>query len=217
MSAAWDLDVPSTEKMVLMCLCDFANDDGSNCWPSVPTLARKCSKSERTVQAAIQSLQKMGFLKIQERAGTSNSFSLNPRKICAPTPAEVAPRKNCAPQKTTNTPAESAPKPPRTTNNSKGARAIPDDWVPDDFQEGAKCQKVIDDWPPGELEMQVEQFKANHKAKGNTFDDFQAAWKTWVLNSRKFGIARPANDRQPPSNRNTAELTRQKLAALGQG
>lgn len=131
MAAAWELPIPSTEKMVLMCLCDYANDEGGNCWPAVPTLARKCSKSERTVQGALKSLEAMGYLTSSERRGTSNSFQLDPRKIC--TPAKSAP-----PQKTTQTPAESAPKPPRTTSNglaiakptrAKGWPEIPD-WVP---------------------------------------------------------------------------------------
>lgn len=215
MAAAWELPIPSTEKMVLMCLCDYANDDGSNCWPSVPTLARKCSKGERTVQGAIQSLERLGYLTATIRSGTSSSYQLNPRTIMAKrgpeyhhyvyriddltsgffyigarsclgaieddeymgsgnwvksarssgnalsktvleildsreeladaelrhvephfghpdckneklptpgtlsplTPAKSAPRKICAPQKTTETPAESAPKPPRTTSN----------------------------------------------------------------------------------------------------
>jgi hypothetical protein len=135
LSAAWDLDIGSTEKMVLMCLCDFANDDGGNCWPSVATLARKCSKSERTIQGAIKSLEEMGFLTVQVRNGMSNSFALDPRKIC--TPAKSAP-----PQKTTQTPADSAPKPSRTVSKdladakSKRARSsfpCPDGCDPTDW------------------------------------------------------------------------------------
>lgn len=179
MSAAWELDIPSTEKMVLMCLCDFANDDGDHCWPSISTIARKCSKGERTVQVAIRSLETLGFLTTYMRNGTSNSFRLHPRKIC--TPAKSAP-----PQKTTETPADSAPKPPRTTINNK-KRAIPANWWPEEFGEETKSRAIVDGWDSDELAAQVEQFKANHTAKGNTFIDPQAAWSTWVLNSRKFG------------------------------
>lgn len=131
MSAAWDLDIPSTEKMVLMCLCDYANDEGGNCWPSVATLARKCSKSARTIQGAIQWLAKHRFLTTKDAPGKSHSFTLDPRKICAP--AETAP-----PQKTAQTPASSAPNPSGTTNEglaiakptrAKGWPPIPE-WVP---------------------------------------------------------------------------------------
>jgi hypothetical protein len=67
---------------------------------------------------------------------------------------------------------------------------IPDDWEPQPFGLGTDSRAVEDGWPPSERRRQLEQFKANHRAKGNTFADPQAAWSTWVLNSRKFGNAR---------------------------
>jgi hypothetical protein len=44
MASAWELDIPSTEKMVLLCLCDFSGDEGV-CWPSVPTIARSAARA----------------------------------------------------------------------------------------------------------------------------------------------------------------------------
>ena len=201
MSAAWELDIPSTEKMVLMCLCDYANDDGGNCWPAVATLARKCSKGERTIQVAIRSLESMGILDVHERRGTSNSFRLNPRKIC--TPADVAP-----PQNTAKTPADSAPKPSRTTNNNI-KRAIPANWWPEEFGENTKSRPIVDGWSPDEMAAQIEQFKANHKAKGNKFCDPQAAWSTWVLNSPKFKSRNTSHAK--PSGRNAIQHAAQNL------
>lgn len=101
MSAAWDLDIPASEKMVLLALCDRADDNGESCFLSVGAIARKCSKSERSIQGAIRRLRDTGFLTFDERTGRTNLYHLNPRKIC--TPAEIAP-----PQKTTKTPAEIA-------------------------------------------------------------------------------------------------------------
>ena len=49
MAAAWELDIPATEKMVLLCLCDYANGDGM-CWPGAETMGRRCSLTERTVR-----------------------------------------------------------------------------------------------------------------------------------------------------------------------
>ena len=178
MASAWDLDIPSTEKMVLMCLCDFANDDGGNCWPSIATLARKCSKSERTVQGAVRWLEDNGYLKTCDQVGKRRDYLLNPRKIC--------------------TPAESAPKPSRTTNNKNTQRAhvLPDDWKPEQFGQGSKSREVIEGWSPDELAAQVEHFTAHHRGKGNRFIDWQDAWGTWVLNSRRFNPQR----RAPPAS-----------------
>lgn len=114
MAAAWDANVPSTEKMVLLCLCDFANDAGV-CWPSVKTIAAKCSVSERTVQGAIKRLRETGFCSWDDTPGKPHQFRLDPRKIC--TPAEPAPPQELQkpPQNLRHTPAESAPKPSITT------------------------------------------------------------------------------------------------------
>ena len=77
LSAAWDLDIGSTEKMVLMSLCDHANDDGL-CWPAIATICRKTSKSERTVRNALVELKKRketGKLpRLQMRAGSRGAY-----------------------------------------------------------------------------------------------------------------------------------------------
>jgi hypothetical protein len=36
------------------------------------------------------------------------------------------------------------------------------------------------------LGEQVEQFRDYHRAKGNKFDDINAAWRTWCRNHQKF-------------------------------
>lgn len=111
MAAAWEMPIPATEKMVLLCLCDYANDEGRNCFPAVGTVAKKCSKGVRTVQMAIRWLREHEILDIQDSPGKPHTFMLDPRKIC--TPAETAPPQKSArpPQKLRHTPADSAPKP----------------------------------------------------------------------------------------------------------
>lgn len=190
MAAAWDLDIPSTEKMVLMCLCDFANDDGGNCWPSIATISRKCSKSERTVQSAVKWLEDNGYLETCDQVGKRRDYLLDPRKICAPA-------KSAPPQKKTQTPAKSAPKPPRTTiKQTQRAHVLPDDWKPEPFGSGSKSKAVVDGWTPDDLATQIEHFTSHHRGKGNRFIDWQDAWGTWVLNSRRFNPQR----RAPPAS-----------------
>lgn len=193
MAAAWELDIPSAEKMVLLCLCDFSSDHGV-CWPSVATIARKCSKSPRTVQGAIKWLREEGFCDWDDTPGKPHKFELNPRRICAPPPpqdlhpAEIAP-----PQKTSPTPAESAPKPLRTTKvreeaiaSSIRAHELPDDWAPSVFGLATQSRGIVDGWPPGEIVIQLEHFRAHHRKRGDRFKRWQDAWSTWVLNSRRF-------------------------------
>lgn len=193
-SATWELAIPSTEKMVLMCLADYANDDGENCWPAISTIARKCSKGERTIQGAIKWLAAEGYLIAQERPGRSTAYHLNPRKIC--TPAKSAP-----PQKTAQTPADSAPKPPRTTNtNTRGAGAmrLPPDWqpkpLPADVAEGVAC------WKAGAIEREMARFRdwaASAPGSKGVKSDWDATWRNWLRRKIDEG---PSNDRKSSSH-----------------
>jgi DNA-binding transcriptional ArsR family regulator len=79
MTAAWDSSIPSTEKMVLLCLCDFADDEGRNCYPSIATIAKKTSKNERTVQRALRWLEDNEIVTSSERSGTSTNYQIHPR------------------------------------------------------------------------------------------------------------------------------------------
>ena len=92
MATAWKLDIPMTEKMVLLCLCDFANDAGE-CWPAIATIASKCSCSDRTVQNAIKALRHRGILDTDEAINRTHRFY-----ISLPYPENSAPRKSCTPK-----------------------------------------------------------------------------------------------------------------------
>lgn len=69
MSQVWQMGLPTTEKMILLVLADHADDDGRNCWPSVATIARKASVSERQVQRLLQGLIGQGFIRVDRQAG----------------------------------------------------------------------------------------------------------------------------------------------------
>lgn len=99
MTAVWALNLGDSQKIVLLALADSANDEG-HCWPSMASLVRKCSKSERTIQGVIKQLCDAGHLTRREVLGKGCNYSVHPRNDCAP--AENAPP-----------PAESAP-PPRS-------------------------------------------------------------------------------------------------------
>jgi hypothetical protein len=103
MTRVWDLDLPDSDKIVLLALADCANDEG-HCWPGIASLVRKCSKGERTVQASIKRLVDAGHLTRREVLGKGCNYTVHPRS--AGTPAIPAP-----PQRMTETPAAAAGKP----------------------------------------------------------------------------------------------------------
>ncbi len=60
MNWAWRQLLAPTAKLVLMSMVDAADDPGV-CWPSVPTLARNCCVSERTVRRIMGDLEASGL------------------------------------------------------------------------------------------------------------------------------------------------------------
>ncbi len=128
MTAVWALALPDSEKIVLLALADSANDEG-HCWPGMKSLIVKCSKSERTIQGAVQRLVDAGHLTRREVLGKGCNYTVHPRSDCArqeaaDTPAATAPRSDCPPQGTAQTPAATAGKPLRTTNTEAKASLI---------------------------------------------------------------------------------------------
>ena len=89
MAAAWEIELPTPEKMVLLILCDHANDDGV-CWPSVATMGRKSGLSERTIQRALKSLSDDGLFAFKDTPGKGRKYTLNSGQICRKIPAEIS-------------------------------------------------------------------------------------------------------------------------------
>ena len=110
MTLAWKCGAPAGQKMVLLALCDNANDQGE-CYPSIPMLARKCSMSERSVQNHISDMVEQGVIIRSPRAGRSTVYHIDYRNFR--TPAESAPPKPLHP-----TPATAAPVPPQAVHHS---------------------------------------------------------------------------------------------------
>jgi len=130
MSAVWEVDLPDSEKIVLLALADNANDEGG-CWPSIATIAKKCSKGERTVQCAIKALCDKGHLSRIEKLGKGVTYTVHPRSGC--TPAKSAPRNPRTPAAAAPTPAAAAPKPSMNHTSEAKASSVTRFELPDDI------------------------------------------------------------------------------------
>lgn len=73
MSQVWSMDLHHTSKMVLLALADSANDEGL-CWPSISTVSKKTSLSERSVQRCIVRLETLTLLRRDQRDQQSSHF-----------------------------------------------------------------------------------------------------------------------------------------------
>lgn len=92
MTAVWDReDLSSTQKLVLLSLADWANDEGL-CWPSIDRLATKTSMAGRSVQRIIRDLESMGFVRRDEVLGKGNRYWISiPLTECHPCPSVTPP------------------------------------------------------------------------------------------------------------------------------
>lgn len=68
-SQVWERQVSGTRQAVLLCLADFARDDGSKCFPSIATLAYKCGRKDREIQYILKKFRELGVL-VVVRQGT---------------------------------------------------------------------------------------------------------------------------------------------------
>jgi hypothetical protein len=193
MTAAWAVNLPAGEKLVLLALADCANDEG-HCWPGLATLCEKTGRCRRSLQESLRALDTACHISRDENPGKGMNYTVHPVAKSAPVARNAPVAKPAARggKKCHRGVAKSAPKPSvnRKEPSPPKLRAIPDDWFPKEFAEGTESRKVVDGWPPGELAAQVEQFRAHHASKNNIFSDPQKAWSTWVLNTRKWGIGR---------------------------
>ena len=75
-SWAWEQSIPGTQKLVLLALADYAGRDNASAWPSVTTLAERCSIAERTVGRSLTALQESGLIEIEARPNKTNVYKL---------------------------------------------------------------------------------------------------------------------------------------------
>lgn len=143
MTAVWAReDLTSTQKLVLLALADWSNDEGLS-WPSIDQLMKKSSLKKRAVQITMRSLEEAGFVRRDEVLGKGNKYwitlpvhNMHPCTECTtpahqmhPTPASNAPNTSRIHQLTIN-------------NNISLKPAGVSDQVWKDFLEVRKAKKA---------------------------------------------------------------------------
>lgn len=126
MAKAWKLPIPATEKMVLLCLCDYANGQGT-CWPGAESMAGRCSLTERTVRKALKWLEEHGYITADARPGKTAIYHINPGSKF--TPEANSPRK-MTPQprkQIPDTPEAGSDEPSRNHHNHQSSSSSGDD------------------------------------------------------------------------------------------
>jgi len=75
MTLSWELEMQPTPKLVLLALCDWANDEGL-CFPSIRSIARRACLSQRQSQRVMQALVAAHWIRV---VGNENGGRLSRR------------------------------------------------------------------------------------------------------------------------------------------
>lgn len=102
--------------LLLWTLADLANDKDGQCWHGMPSIASASRLSVRTVQYALQALDRDGHITIDKRSGRSSLYSVHPGRRCTtgtgqPKQDVHPPRQEMYPRLRKETPAGGAPEP----------------------------------------------------------------------------------------------------------
>lgn len=160
----------------------------------IPTGTRKCANGSTVEYAlnldAIRALQKVERSAKGSHSGTSPD--LDPSQSGTPLVPERDPKPSQSGTQTTLEPSLNQDTPlvpkaetrdPDPPPKQRRASAIPSNWVPSDENIKHAISKNL---THEEIKNEADQFRDFHLAKGTTFKDWDAGWRTWVRNSIKF-------------------------------
>jgi len=137
-------------KLVLLKLCDNANDDGE-CWPSFATIARQCEMSRSSAIRHIQSLVDDGFLSVEPRykqgEQTSNMYQLNKKKLIDSGVTEELPSVTVTPPLVSECNPPSVTVTPRTVIESS---VLTDNVIPIKKSRPKKQEMTFPEWSESE-------------------------------------------------------------------
>lgn len=91
-------------------------------------------------------------------------------------------------------PDGSSKKPRDPPEKHRRAVSLPEGWVPSEKNIlDAQSRNFTDE----EIRHEAERFRDYHLAKGTTFKDWDAGWRTWLGNARSFGQASRSQANNP--------------------
>lgn len=189
----WILDASVSDRAIRVyaLLARYADSETLEAFPSRQTLAKRAGCHVKSVDRAIEELEGLGALiKTHRRSGeayTSNLYIL--RRVATPESLGrdmgvsrvgtwVSPGRDTGVPLTITIEEE----PKELDISKKRATIIPKDWEPSE-QLAEECKTKF---PSLNIRTEIEAFRDHHTAKGSTFKDHNAAFRTWCRNAVKW-------------------------------
>lgn len=85
MNLAWPIQLPVPEKLILITLADYANDDGE-CFPSISSIADRACMEPRRVYRLLKNLEGTKQISRRSRPGHSTVYVVHPTPVTGATP-----------------------------------------------------------------------------------------------------------------------------------
>jgi len=89
-SAVLNSALPASTKLCLLILAEFADKDGTNCWPAIELVASKATVNEKTVRRAMDQAEPAGWIRRSHR-GTKRGWRLFEYALLIPNGADIMP------------------------------------------------------------------------------------------------------------------------------
>jgi hypothetical protein len=185
-----NLDVSDRAFKLYAILARYADNDTHKAFPSRDTLAQRLRCSKASVDRAVLELVESKAIDKRHRAYNSVLYTV----LIDPPEGVIRGEDMMSSRVSTDVisgddvtiTTELEPEELYTEKDSKAHRAtqLRHDFVPKD------ADNFAEKYPELDLQETVEAFTDHHTAKGSTFKDWDAAWRTWCRNAKKW--ARPA-------------------------
>jgi hypothetical protein len=224
MSLVWD-NFPrgGSDKLVMLAMADWCNDEGGSLHPSVATVARKVCVSDKQARVILHKLIDEGYLAVVGNEnggnpGASRQYTLNIKRLSTP-PASVTPPAKVTPPVEVRYPSRGGSFTPpahgslttiepsiTTSNKSAPATRLPADWKPS-IDDLSFCKTKRPDLNPFDVaDSFVDYWLAVPGAKGKK-QDWPATWRNWIRNQRQAPTTTRGQTRHEQLADKLADLT----------
>jgi len=204
---------PAT-KIVLWHLCDRHHPD-NGCFPKQETLAADCEMSRSTLNLHLAKLEELGLIRRdagreqgtmkhrptrywlafegENTASENRTKTMSENRTEAPKTVSEKTQKPCpknAGNRVLNSDTNSVREPLREPvidaappKRRRPEVPIPPEWVPSDRNiSDAQARQFT----AQEIADEADRFRNHHLARDTRFRDWDAAWRTWLGNARRF-------------------------------
>lgn len=199
MSACWPLQMPPTQKAVLISLADNANDDG-HCWPSINTIAERTCFGRTAVIEAIKWLEAEGFVTANRDNGRHTTYQIHANQSGRRTgPADKPVRQanhtrpaggrdqsvsRTGPVRQADTNRHEPSLTVKEPSLARDARARGTKRCPDEFEVTADLREWASREVPG-VDLRSETAAMRDHTFARALTDWPATWRNWMRNAQK--------------------------------